>query len=84
MYSALAPGRTAEPPGFDSLHAPYALYYVAARELDMIAATLRVCFGGVLEDFPDLKLIMNHFGGGVSSVIERFDAYTSYADRSGW
>ena len=75
---------TSAPVGFDSLHAPYALYYVAAREFDICAATLRVCFGGVLEDFPDLKLIMNHFGGGISSVIERFDAYTSYADRPGW
>ena len=72
------------PPGFDSLHAPYALYYVAARELHMIASVFRVCFGGVLEDFLDLKLIMNHFGGGVSSVMERFNAYTSYTDRPGW
>jgi predicted TIM-barrel fold metal-dependent hydrolase len=75
---------TNSPPGFDSLHAPYALYYVAARELHMIASVFRVCFGGVLEDFPELKLIMNHFGGGVSSIIDRFDAYTGYADHPGW
>ncbi|MFC2072238.1 amidohydrolase family protein [Chloroflexota bacterium] len=75
---------TNTPPGFDALHAPYALYYVLARELDNMAAVLRVCLGGVLEDFPDLIFIMNHFGGGVSSVIERFDAYTSYADQPGW
>jgi 2,3-dihydroxybenzoate decarboxylase len=75
---------THSPDGFDSLRAPYALYYVAARELHMIASVFRVCFGGVLEDFPDLKLIMNHFGGGVSSVMERFDAYTGYADHPGW
>ncbi len=75
---------TAEPVGFEALRAPYALYYVVARELDMCAACLRICFGGVLEDFPDLKLIMNHFGGGISAVIDRFDAYTSYADRPGW
>lgn len=72
------------PEGFDALHAPYALYYVVARELDMIAAVLRVCFGGVLEDFPDLKLIMNHFGGGVTGVIERFDAYMEFAEQPGW
>lgn len=72
------------PEGFDALHAPYALYYVVARELDMIASVLRVCFGGVLEDFPDLKLIMNHFGGGVTGVIERFDAYTGFAEEPGW
>jgi predicted TIM-barrel fold metal-dependent hydrolase len=72
------------PKGFDALHAPYALHYVVARELDMITAVLRVCFGGVLEDFPDLKLIMNHFGGGVTGVIERFDAYTEFAEQPGW
>lgn len=75
---------TAEPAGFEALHAPYALYYVLARELDMCAACFRLCFGGVLQDFPNLKLIMNHFGGGISAVIDRFDAYTGYARRPGW
>lgn len=69
---------TLEPRGFEALHAPYALYYVMARELDMCAATLRVCLGGVLEDFPNLTMIMNHFGGGVSAVLERLDAYMDY------
>ncbi|OGO40380.1 MAG: hypothetical protein A2147_06265 [Chloroflexi bacterium RBG_16_57_8] len=69
---------TLEPAGFDGLHAPYALYYVMARELDMCAATMRVCLGGVLEDFPDLVMIMNHFGGGISAVMERLDAYMNY------
>jgi predicted TIM-barrel fold metal-dependent hydrolase len=49
-----------------------------ARELDMITETLRLCLGGVLEDFPDLKFIMNHFGGGVSAVMERLDAYLGF------
>jgi predicted TIM-barrel fold metal-dependent hydrolase len=69
---------TLEPAGLDGLHAPYALYYVMARELDMCAATMRVCLGGVLEDFPDLVMIMNHYGGGVSAVMERLDAYMNY------
>ena len=69
---------TLEPAGFDGLHAPYALYYVMARELDMCAATMRVCLGGVLEDFPDMVMIMNHFGGGISAVMERLDAYMNY------
>jgi predicted TIM-barrel fold metal-dependent hydrolase len=69
---------TLEPPGLDSLHASYALYYVMARELDMCSATLRVCLGGVLEDFPDMVMIMNHFGGGISAVLERLDAYMGY------
>ena len=69
---------TLEPPGLDAVHAPYALYYVMARELDICVATLRICLGGVLEDFPDLVFIINHFGGGVSAVLERLDAYMSY------
>ncbi|MFC2070708.1 amidohydrolase family protein [Chloroflexota bacterium] len=69
---------TLEPPGLDGIHADYALYYVMARELDMCAATFRVCLGGVLEDFPDLTIIMNHFGGGISAVLERMDAYMNY------
>jgi predicted TIM-barrel fold metal-dependent hydrolase len=69
---------TLEPPGYEALHASYALYYVMAREVDMLAETLRVCLGGVLEDFPDLKIIMNHFGGGVSAVMERLDAYLGF------
>ncbi len=67
-----------DPPGFDALRAPYALYYVIAREFDMCAAVLRVCLGGILEDFPDLVFIMNHFGGGISAVKERVDIYTDY------
>ena len=68
-----------EPPGFDALHAPYALYYVMAREFDICAATFRICLGGVLEDFPNLVFIMNHFGGGISAVKDRLDTYISYA-----
>jgi len=60
------------------LHAPYALHYVMAREYDISAATLRICLGGVLEDFPDLVFIMDHFGGGVSAVMERVDVYMNY------
>ncbi|MBT3362822.1 MAG: amidohydrolase family protein [Chloroflexi bacterium] len=66
--------------GFENLKADYALHYVAAREFHMASAVMRVCFGGVLEQFPDLKLLMNHFGGGISSVIDRFDLYAKLAD----
>ncbi|MBI2854736.1 MAG: amidohydrolase [Chloroflexi bacterium] len=74
---------SAAPQGFDALNAPYPLFYVMAREYDMAANVLRLCLGGVLESFPKLVFIMNHFGGGVSAVVERLDAYMSYAD-SGW
>ncbi|MDP6259857.1 MAG: amidohydrolase family protein [Rhodospirillales bacterium] len=63
------------PAGYDALEAPYILSYVMAREFDITAAVLRVCFGGVLEDFPALKIIFNHFGGGISALKERMDYY---------
>ncbi len=69
---------TLNPDGFDALYSPYPLHHVMARELDMCATTLRICLGGVLEDFPALVFIMNHFGGGVSAILERLDAYMSH------
>ena len=74
----------ARPNGFEALDAPYGLYYVAAREFDMAAATMRLIFGGVLEEFPELDFIMNHFGGGISSILDRFDLYTDLAQESAW
>ena len=74
---------TLEPSGLDAMHSSYGLYYVLAREFDMAISTLRLCLGGVLEDFPDLVFIMNHLGGGVSSVIDRLEAYMDYLG-SGW
>ena len=50
----------------------------------MCIATFRVCLGGVLEDFPDLIFIMNHFGGGISSIKERMDAFFGYAFSPSW
>jgi predicted TIM-barrel fold metal-dependent hydrolase len=70
---------TLEPAGYEAVQAPYALYYIIGREVDMLVETFRVCLGGVLEDFPDLNIIMNHFGSGISAIMERMDAYMNYA-----
>lgn len=69
---------TLEPPGYEAVQAPYALYYVLGRELDMLTETFRICLGGVLEDFPDLVFVMNHFGSGISAIMERMDAYMDF------
>ncbi|MCC6474307.1 MAG: amidohydrolase family protein [Burkholderiales bacterium] len=61
----------------DFLDAPYALRFTMAREYIVCAETLRVCLGGVLEQFPDLVFIVNHLGGGVSAVMERVDVYVN-------
>ncbi len=70
--------------GWDGLKAEYGLHYVIAREYDMGAAVLRVCLGGVLEAFPDLILIMNHFGGAVTAVKERMDLYEDLCGDDFW
>jgi predicted TIM-barrel fold metal-dependent hydrolase len=69
---------TLDPSGYEAALAPYALHYVLARELDMLTETFRLCLGGVLEDFPDLVFMMNHFGSGISAFMERMDAYMDF------
>lgn len=70
--------------GFDACKAPYDLFRTIAREFDMALATIRLCVGGVLEDFPDLKVILSHFGGGFSSIKERMDRYVDFLDAKFW
>jgi predicted TIM-barrel fold metal-dependent hydrolase len=59
------------PDGFDILNAPYDLHRQIGRELDLMVATTRLILSGVLEDFPDLKLVISHKGGGIASLRER-------------
>jgi len=70
--------------GFDACKAPYDLNRTLVREFELILATTRVCLGGVLEDFPNLKFIMAHFGGGISSIKERLDRYVGYWGAKFW
>ena len=39
--------------------------------------------GGVLEDFPDLKFVISHMGGGISSIMERIEQYLDFPDATG-
>ncbi len=64
-----------KPPGFEALKGPYDLSRTMGREFDLALATFRLCAGGVLEEFPDLKIIVAHFGGGFSSIKERMDRF---------
>jgi predicted TIM-barrel fold metal-dependent hydrolase len=59
------------PSGFDILNAPYDLPRQIGRELDLMVATTRLILSGTLEDFPDLKLVISHKGGGIASLRER-------------
>ncbi|MDP2917729.1 MAG: amidohydrolase family protein [Dehalococcoidia bacterium] len=70
--------------GFDACQAPYDLFRTIGREFDLALATIRLCVGGVMEDFPDLKVIVAHFGGGFSSIKERMDRYIRVLGAKFW
>jgi predicted TIM-barrel fold metal-dependent hydrolase len=59
------------PAGFDILNAPYDLHRQIGREFDLAVATTRMILSGTLEDFPDLKLVFSHKGGGIATLRER-------------
>jgi len=71
-------------PGFDACNAPYDLNRTIVREFDLTLAACRICLGGVLEEFPDLKFIIGHFGGGISAIKERLDRYIGYWGAKFW
>ena len=58
------------PQGY-ALAMDYDLARIIGRELDLALAVARLIAGGVLERFPQLKLVMGHFGGGVAAIKER-------------
>jgi aminocarboxymuconate-semialdehyde decarboxylase len=59
--------------GMSILEAPYDLYRSVGRELDLIVATTRMILSGVLDDFPDLKFVISHKGGGIAALKERIN-----------
>jgi aminocarboxymuconate-semialdehyde decarboxylase len=72
------------PRGFEALNAPYNLNETMAREFDIATGIARVCIGGVLEDFPDLKFVFGHYGGGIAAVKERIEQYMDRWGRDFW
>lgn len=52
----------------------YDLARIIGREFDLALATTRLIAGGILEQFPSLKLVIAHFGGGVAALKERLKA----------
>jgi predicted TIM-barrel fold metal-dependent hydrolase len=49
----------------------YDLGRILGREVDLQIAVARVIAGRVMEEFPNLKLVFSHFGGGIAAVKER-------------
>lgn len=52
----------------------YDLSRIIGRELDLCLAVTRIIAGGVFDQFPTLKFVFAHFGGGIASVKDRLSA----------
>ncbi len=57
------------------------LYRTVGREFSLVMATTRLIASGVLDNHPNLQIVMSHLGGGISSVVPRI---TSYQDKEMW
>jgi predicted TIM-barrel fold metal-dependent hydrolase len=58
------------PTGYEHLK-DYDLPRVLGREVDLTVATTRLIAGGIYDRFPNLKIVMAHFGGGIAAVKDR-------------
>jgi predicted TIM-barrel fold metal-dependent hydrolase len=47
---------------------------IIGREMDLQLQVSRVIAGRVMEEFPSLKLVFSHFGGGIAATKERVRA----------
>jgi predicted TIM-barrel fold metal-dependent hydrolase len=58
------------PTGYEHLK-DYDLPRVLGREVDLMVATTRLIAGGIYDRYPNLKIVMAHFGGGIAAVKDR-------------
>lgn len=78
VHPSIAPSRYALVP-----EAEYDLHRALVREFDMMTAVARTVFGGVLQDFPGLKIVFCHFGGGIATLRERIQRWQVTFDPPG-
>ena len=58
------------PTGYEHLK-DYDLPRVLGREVDLTVATTRLIAGGIFDRYPNLKIVVAHFGGGIAAVKDR-------------
>jgi aminocarboxymuconate-semialdehyde decarboxylase len=59
----------------------YVLGPIIGFPFDTTLAVARMCFDGMLKDFPDIKWIIGHAGGAVPFLMERMDSgYRDFAE----
>lgn len=59
----------------------YDLGRSVGREFQLVLAVIRLINGGVLDEFPELNIIISHLGGGIAALMSRI---VSYQDRAFW
>jgi aminocarboxymuconate-semialdehyde decarboxylase len=55
------------------LYRDYVLGPLVAFPFDTTLAVARLCFDGVLRDFPEIRWIVGHLGGAIPYLMERLD-----------
>ena len=48
-----------------------------------MVATTRIILSGILEDFPDLKFVISHKGGGIAVLKERMNRWFGFSGAPG-
>ncbi|MFZ7104260.1 MAG: amidohydrolase family protein [Peptococcaceae bacterium] len=61
--------------GAYSNYLDYDLGRSVAREGHLATVVVRLINGGVLDDFPDLKIVMSHLGGHFAACMSRIELY---------
>jgi aminocarboxymuconate-semialdehyde decarboxylase len=52
----------------------YVLGPIIGFPMDTTLAVARMCYDGMLKDFPDIRWIIGHIGGAVPYLMERMDS----------
>lgn len=63
------------------LYQAYDLFRMVGREFDLVLAVVRLISGGVLDEFPGLRVVISHLGGGIAALMGRIH---NYQDKAFW
>jgi aminocarboxymuconate-semialdehyde decarboxylase len=68
-------------PIFSEPFTEYVLGPIVGFPMDTTLAVARMCYDGLLRDFPDIRWIIAHLGGAVPFLMERLDnGYRDFAE----
>lgn len=74
----LHPARSRKHPDYQAeTDSKYVIWQVFGWPYETTAAAVRIAFGGVLDDFPNLKIILHHTGAMIPFFYRRLDAMYS-------